>query len=104
MPTTDTRTCLPRFGNNLIRCTTFNVPNESLTLFLIKNLSEQHRLVFATMLQHIMIIEMSCYLHARITHGIEWQHRCIEVNQVGMIAIDSIKRSIIEISSIRNGW
>ena len=91
MPSADAVARLPRLVDDVVWCSTLHIPRQSLALLLIENLTKHHS-------PRVAVIEMGDNLQATIADGMEWQYRCIEVDEVGLIAIDGIERTIVEIS------
>ena len=90
MPTTNAIARLPRFGNDFVGSTTFYIPRQSLALLIVQNLSENNR-------AGVLIINMCSNFQATIAEGIEWKNRHIEVDEIGIIAVDGIECAIVEI-------
>ena len=91
MPPTDAIARLPRLFNNLIGSPALHVPCQCLALTFVENLSENHG-------SRIGVVEMGGDLHARVADVIEGQHRHVEVDQIRLVAVDGIQRTVVEIS------
>ena len=44
-----------------------------------------------------VVIHVCCNLHARIADGVEGQHGHIEIDEVGVVAIDGIEGAVVEV-------
>ena len=104
MPTSDTWARLPGLFNNLVGSTTLYIPNQSLTLLLIQNLTKHHSFQFPLMSRHIMIIEMCGNLQPGITDRIQRKYGYIKINQIRIIAVYCVQRTVIKIRTILHCW
>ena len=91
VPVTNTVTRLPRLRYEFIGRTALHIPCQGFLLVFAQNLSKYYAL-------RVLIIKMCSNLQSAIAHRIEGQHGYIEINQVGMIAIDGVEGTIIEVS------
>ena len=97
MPVAYAVTRLPRFGNDLIRCATLYIPCEGLLLVFSQNLAKHHA-------SGVLIIEMCSDLQSAVAEGIERQHGDIEINEIGVIAIDGIEGAVVEVGDEFLRW
>ena len=99
MPAADAVAALPRFGLNLIRGTSLHVPNQSLSLLVVlQYFAEDYCLVLSSVGRHAVVVHVCGDLHSCIAYGIEGKHGDIEIEQVGIVTINSIERAVVEVS------
>ena len=90
MPSANTVARLPRLIDDFVRSTSLYVPCECLALLLVENLAENHG-------TWVLVVEMGGDAQSAVTHRIEGQHGDIEIDKVGLIAVDGIEGAVIEV-------
>lgn len=66
----------------------------------VEDLAQHHGFQFAVMRRHAVVVEMCRYLQSGVADGVERQDRNIEIEQVGIIAVDHVERTVVEIGAI----
>ena len=97
MPSTDAVASLPRFIHNLVGGTPLHIPGECLALLLIENLAEHDG-------TRILVVEMGGNLQSAVTDIVEWHNGHVKVNQVGLVAVDGIEGSVVEVGDKLFRW
>ena len=90
MPAADAVARLPRLVHNLVWCAAFHVPRQCLSLVVVQNLAEDHA-------AGILIIKVGSYAQAAVTQRVERQDGDIEIDEVGLVAVDGIERAVVEV-------
>ena len=97
MPATDAVARLPGDVDQFIWCATLHIPCESLTLRVTQDLAKDH----AT---RILVVKMGSDTEAAVTERIERQHGDIEIDEVGLIAVDGIEGAVVEVRNEFLRW
>ena len=104
MPVANAIAALPRAFHDFVWRTALYVPNECILLWVFENLTEHDSLVLTLVGGHAVVVLMCGDFQAGIADGIEWKYGDIEIDEVGVVAVDGIERAIVEIGDVLLRW
>ena len=97
MPVADAVAALPWLFHDFVWCSTLHVPYECLLHLLAEYLAKHHGVVGTLVSADAVVVHVCCYFQSCIADGIEWQHRHVEVYQVGVVPVDGVEGAVVEV-------
>ena len=97
MPVTDAVAALPWSVHDFVWCSTLHVPDESLLHFLSQYLSKHHCVVVALVRADAAVVHVCRYFQSGVAERVEWQNRYVEVYQVGVVPVDGVECTVVEV-------
>ena len=97
VPVADAVARLPGELHHLVGGTALHIPRESLLLVVVEYLAEDHA-------ARVPVVDVGGNLEAAVAQGIEGEHRDIEIDEVGIVAVDGIDGAVEEVGDeLRRG-
>jgi len=75
-------------------------PDHALLLLVVEDFPEEDALVLAVVPEGVAVVIMGGDFEAHVADRVKGKHRVVEVEKIGMVLVDEIKRPVVELLAI----